>query len=425
MKKILCFLLALTLALGVTAATASTPIETSPRDIKINPAGLNDDADTCYEKGYSPTTGRKLSEIAVPEGFLGFAATGQYTPFMVQITNADNGIGITNAGKLYRNAPINGIYADVVYEAPQKSTGGESRMSMIFSDTIPDYVGFVRSTRATHPRIRQEWNALFCTSGYSSADVPDEWRALGVKNPGSQDRTADDPGVVYVGDYSSKPWASAVLRIFSKKGARYSSANTEVFNLTKILMDVIPKDYQAYNHTFLFTDDKPAGGDSGNIIYVKFGDAHQTDSRLEYDEANNVYYRYVNTEKAGDLPYCTNILVNPEIKKVQGEGANAAGRGLVIDEMVPGDPIGFSNVIVQNVAFSWPGTLRPDPKLLGTGNADYFMGGKHLKGVWERSDYNNRTVFYGEDGNEIQLQRGRTLIILMNFNSSHTSVSYE
>ena len=158
MKKILCFLLALTLALGVTAATASTPIETSPRDIKINPAGLNDDADTCYEKGYSPTTGRKLSEIAVPEGFLGFAATGQYTPFMVQITNADNGIGITNAGKLYRNAPINGIYADVVYEAPQKSTGGESRMSMIFSDVVPDYVGFVRHhsglrrLRAQHPR---------------------------------------------------------------------------------------------------------------------------------------------------------------------------------------------------------------------------------------------------------------------------------
>jgi hypothetical protein len=426
MKKVLCFLLALTLVMSAATAMASTQIDgLNPRNITINTAGLNDDAETCYEKGYSPTTGRKLSEIVIPDGFLGFAATGDYTPFMVQITNADNGIGLTSAGKLYRNAPINGIYADIVYEAPQKSTGGETRMSMIFSDTIPDFVGFVRSTRATHPRIRQEWNALFCTSGYSDADVPDEWRALGVKNPGSSERSKEDPGVAYVGDYSSKPWATSVLRIFSKRGARYSSANTEVFNLTKILLEVAPKDYVAYNHTFLFSDELPEGGDSGNIVYVKFGDVHNTDSRLEYSEADKCYFRYVKTDKSGDLPYCNNVLVNPEVKKVQGEGANVAGQGLVIDEMVAGDPIGFSNVIVQSVAFNWLGTLRPDPKLVGTGNADYFMGGKHYQGVWERKDYDSRTVFYDENGNELQLQRGRTLIILMNYNSNHTSVSYE
>ena len=41
------------------------------------------------------------------------------------------------------------------------------------------------------------------------------------------------------------------------------------------------------------------------------------------------------------------------------------------------------------------------------------MGGKHYAGVWERKDYNDRTVFYGEDGNEIKLQPGKTLIIQM------------
>ena len=426
MKKILCFLLTLTLIMGAVSAFAATTIDgMTKRDITINPAGLNDDAATCVQNGYSPTTGRKLDEIEIPDGFLGLAVTGEYTPFMVQITNADNGIGITNSGKTYRNAPVNGIYADVVYEAMQKSNGGESRMSMIFSDTIPDYVGFVRSTRSTHPRIRQEWNSFFVTSGYSKADVPAEWTAMGVPSPSSSARTEQDPGIIYVGDYSSKPWAPYLYRIFTQKGVRYASANTEIFNLTGLLMDVAPKDHVPANHTWLFTDDLPATGDDANIIYVRFGQKNNTDSRLEYNPEANNYIRYVTTEKSGDLPYCTNVLVNPQVKKVQGEGKNARSMGLVIEDMVPGEPIGFNNVIIQGVNMNWRGSERPDPQLTGTGNADYFMGGKHIAGVWERTDYNSRTVFYDESGNEIKLQRGRTLIILMPYNSDHTSVSYE
>ena len=63
--------------------------------------------------------------------------------------------------------------------------------------------------------------------------------------------------------------------------------------------------------------------------------------------------------------------------------------------------------------------------LTGTGNADYFMCGKHYRGVWQRKDYNSRTVFYGEDGNEIEMQRGKTLIILMDYNSKARLVQYE
>ena len=67
------------------------------------------------------------------------AVTGQYQPIMVQVSNANNGVGVTKDGrKYYITAPINGTYADVVYEAPQKRSGSETRMSMIFSDTIPD-----------------------------------------------------------------------------------------------------------------------------------------------------------------------------------------------------------------------------------------------------------------------------------------------
>ena len=90
-----------------------------------------------------------------------------------------------------------------------------------------------------------------------------------------------------------------------------------------------------------------------------------------------------------------------------------------------GDDITFSNIIVQGINMKWKGSEQPDPDLTGTGIADYFMCGKHYQGVWQRKDINDRTVFYGEDGNEIELQRGKTLIILMDYNNKGRSVSYE
>ena len=57
--------------------------------------------------------------------------------------------------------------------------------------------------------------------------------------------------------------------------------------------------------------------------------------------------------------------------------------------------------------------------LTGTGNADYFMGGKHIAGVWKRDTVEDRTVFYDENGEEIELQPGRTIIIMMDYNTTY------
>ena len=419
MKKLMILVLALMMVLSAAGGLAEpkTIDGLTPRDIQINPAGLNPSAEEMIAQGISPTTGRRLDTIEYPEGFAGTAVTGKYSPFMVQISNANNGVG--SKDNLYATAPVNGSYADVVYEACQRKGGAETRMSMIFSDTIPDYVGFVRSTRATHPRIRQEWNAFFCTSGYTKADVPDEWDALGVKNPASSKRTAKDPGVVYVGDAGeNKPWKKYVRRL---KGIK--DANNELFELKALLENVTPKDHVPANHTWKFTDELPTGGDSGEIVYVTHGSKYDTDSRLEYDAFDNVYIRYVAVKNSPDMPYRESVLIGAENKNEKSGGRTS--RKVSVEDRVPGNTITFSNVIIQGIHMKWRGGARPDPVLTGTGNADYFMGGRHFAGVWERTDYNSRTVFYGEDGNEIELQRGRTLIILMGYNNASSSVSYE
>lgn len=420
MKKLTTVLIALVLVMSTAAASADGPKAIdgiSPREIEIHKAGLNPSADEMIAQGISPTTGRKLNRISCPEGFSGTAVTNKYQPVMVQISNDRNGIGYTEDGKLYAVAPVNGSYADVVYEACQVMGGSETRMSMIFSDTVPDYVGFLRSTRLTHVRIRQEWDCIFCSSGYARADVPQEWSKMGVSTP----FTAKDVSqlLVYLGDVGiNKPWKQYVRRL---KGIR--DANNELFELAKIMDEIIPQDHVPANHTWKFTDELPDAGDRADIIYVTFGDQYRTNSRLEYDEDDNVYIRYVAMKKDRDMEYRESVLINP--KDVDERKNGALSYRTEAEDRIPGNTITFSNVIIQGITMNWRGSIRPDPVLVGSGNADYFIGGRHIAGVWERDDYNSRTVFYGPDGEEIELQRGRTLIILMGYNNKASKVEYE
>ena len=134
--------------------------------------------------------------------------------------------------------------------------------------------------------------------------------------------------------------------------------------------------------------------------------------------------RYVAVQNYVDMPYRETALIGAEnVEEKNSDGQMV--RRVAYEQRIPGNTITFSNVIVQGIKMKWKGGARPDPVLTGTGNADYFMGGKHIAGVWERKDYDSRTVFYGEDGNEIELQRGRTLIILMGYNNKKSKVSYE
>ena len=415
MKKLLSMILAFILIFSMSAALAEPTVidGLASRNIKINEAGLNPSADEMIGQMISPTTGRKLDEIEAPEGFVGTAVTGDYQPILVQISNAGGSVNVDSKGRP-TTAPVNANYADVVYEACQANSangGSLTRFSMLFSDTVPDYVGFVRSTRATHPRIRQEWDCAFVTSGYSSADVPKEWQRFGVMSP--QKATPDNPGLVYVQNFP-KVWAKYMFHC-----TNIFDANDHVYQLANIVQNVIPKDHVPANHTFKFTDEVPAGGDSGEIVYVSFGGGTKTDSRLEYDEETNTYLRYVQLEDGSSVPFREQRLVNTHYRK--------KGDTTMVDADVKefGEQLGFTNVIVQQITMKWKGSERPDPVLTGSGNADYFIGGKHYEGVWKRKDFNNRTVFYGKDGNEIELMRGKTLIVLMDYKSKGRSVKYE
>lgn len=388
MKKFLCFLLA-ALLLTSTVAMAETVINpTEKRGIKLQKVGLNE-----VEEGISPTTGLPLSFYYVPEYFSGMALTGEYLPFMVQIGNDNGGIG--------EAAPWGVEYADIVYEMPLHKNG-TTRLTFLFNDLLPDDVGPVRSLRVAHAWLREEWNAPYAHWGmqtYNRTNVENEIRALGHKRYNDMffDGTAGE----------AKPWKAFMMHHEYIKNNVYSSyANPAA------LTSLIPEGTTYPNHAFKFTDETPEG-DTAMRVTVSWhsgqGD-QKAGSLLVYDIDSNAYLRYIRGTGKND----------PEPWVDRKTGAMPA----------------FANVVIQFAETSYNSNDAPVTKVINKsgnnftsaeGNADFFMCGVHIAGYWKRDDVTSRTVFYGPDGNEIEFQRGKTLIMIMPSNQEVTEskVSYE
>ncbi len=394
MKRILSALLCLML-LG-SASLAETVLNGGEqRNIQFYKADYNDMID-----GISPTTGRVLSQVAAetPDGFGGLAKIGRYMPLLVQISNPEGGIGYDEKGKATGNrAPWGVQYSDIIYEAPLYRAG-DTRLTFVFSDQIPDEVGPVRSARLFHAWLREEWDAGFLFYGqqeYTATNVPAVFKETGAdKKAGgmllfSGTVGTNHPWKQYYEDYPRK----------KLKAPNHVTANAAA------MWSLIPWDFEPANHTWLFTDELPDGGDEAEDIYVtwaKGGEPALGNNFLEWDEDDECYYRYMLDAKGQE-----HIYTNLQAKDIEAE------------------PVPFNNIIVQFTEMDWPMSDAPMPTVLGTGNADYFMGGRHYQGVWNRDTMNDRTVFYDEFGEEIRLQRGRTLIIVMDYQTDNRSISYE
>ena len=332
-----------------------------------------ENADNLVEDGVSPTTGRSLSGLQPPDGASGLAVDGRYQPMMVQIDNTDNGAG-------YR-APWGGIWADIVYESALRREG-HTRITMLFSDVIPYNVGPVRSARIGHIWLREEWGAGFVYYGqqeYYRTNVKDEITRLG----------ADAAGVVFSG--TTRTWGDYFYSRPKLKSPHDKGADVAG------LQALIPSDHTAPNHAFRFTDE-PAEGDTATSVTVNWGRKDYV-SQYTWSAALGTYTRMVGSGNSKE----------------------------VYHDLDSGEAITFANVIIQWTDMDWPQITAPVMRITGDaafftdwadgsftaqGNADYFMNGVHVAGCWRRDGMTDRTVFYGPDGEEIELQRGRTMIIL-------------
>lgn len=345
-KRLLCLLLALLLP---ASALAQTTLQNEP-DRKIAVKGYLEDGTYPVHPlipGESPTTGLSWD--------------GYYMPMLVQIDNYNGGVK--------DNPPWGARHADIVYESPLHRNGA-TRISLLFSDYIPDTAGPVRSARVGHVWLWYEWRGGFLFYGGQEAQGSNIYSEMSKLGYNYRKGPPLFSGIVS----ASQPWKKYYTRVKGLRAPHNVDANVAA------MQALIPADHQPNLRPFLFTDELPTAGEPAGRITINWTHPSYV-STLEYDDVVNLYYRSVCGE--------------PYVDKETGE------------------EIAFANVIIQRTDLRFNGgSDKPITDNVDRGNCEIFMGGRYIPGYWVRSSMKDRTVYFDHEGNELKLLRGVTYIAM-------------
>ena len=91
--------------------------------------------------------------------------------------------------------------------------------------------------------------------------------------------------------------------------------------------------------------------------------------------------------------------------------------GIPFKDAETGEAVTVQNVIVQYAEQNeLPGegtatqATRIEIDMVGSGKAEFFVGGKHMTGTWEKDSRKEGTVYKLDDGSELVLKPGNTWI---------------
>ena len=245
--------------------------------------------------------------------------------------------------------------ADIVYEAPVE---GVTRFLCIYNDLLPESVGPVRSTRLYFVRLQQEWDSAFVHAGGPQS---------GLSNVYTDASSHIDTRV----DITKGPYARYYWRIDTRAAPHNAYVNpVQIQQLMKS---------ESKGRSFAFAEQTTYGGQTVSTVVLPFYAGEVT---YRYDIASDKLQRY-----SGSKPF-----IDADTKEA----------------------VSVQNLIVQyNHFYHGNETLgRWLCDLLGQGRAEFFIGGKHINGTWERSAYDSPTIYRDDKGAEIVLRPGNTWIAL-------------
>lgn len=284
---------------------------------------------------------------------------GEYKPIAVVIEN-------------HRAArPLSGISsADWVYEIYVE--GKITRFLAIFNDKLPAKVGPIRSARVNFLDIQQEWNAAFVHFGASVGGTiktcakpripPLEFPFRADGHTGKNDDTF---------------WRS------DDRSAPHNTYNdlTKLIEMFEVDITPIPRNY---------CETVMDGGTDCNELVVAYNDS-TTYVEYAYDAQNGVYLRNVNSKPFTDKETEQQVTV--------------------------------TNIIMQRVDHSNPHVGRYTFEIMdmvGEGQAEFVMGGKHYTGTWKSDNIQDKTYFYLYNGEEITLLPGNTWVQVIYYDTEVT-----
>ena len=255
--------------------------------------------------------------------------------------------------------------AGVVYECPAE--GGITRYLAVFDDYDDMMrIGNVRSCRPYYAYIAAEYDSIYLHYG-QSVQGGEVLRSGVVDDLNGLDGSIEK--IVY-------------FRSTDKKAPHNAYTSTDGIN----------KGIEAKGYTKAYDEENPQGhflfADEENTLE----DGEDATKVSLYYPTNNPYYVYDEDEKV----YTRYQFGASETDAVDGNDVTAA------------------NLILQNVSSSiYPGTEYLDITLTGSGEGKFITRGKAVDITWSKNSSSDITHYYYEDGDEIELNAGKTWVHLI------------
>lgn len=367
MKKILAFLLALTMLLcacGSEETEASTEESTEASQEVTGESSEEVSTEMTEEQTEEQT---EATPVVYRNPLNGEILDAPYTGrvFAYSISNTSDAL-----------PHVGVVYADILMEMFVNDS--VVRCLALYSDLSQiDAIGSTRSTRLMFNDIAQHYDAILCHAS-GSAQVLADLSQRGIDNFNVEHSNALKYGASYRDTYYQR---GNVHSLFGIGEGILAYCEAQGFRLTQ------PEDK---DYGLLFTEDgTPEGDDATNIVItLTFSSSHKK-TTMTYDEelGQYVYYQYKQ----------------------------------MMTDQITGQTEAYENVIIMYADISLDGRYQVTDFTQG-GAGYYACGGKIIPITWTCADEDSPFCYYTMDGEQLVMGEGRTYIAITDIGSN---VSWE
>ncbi len=367
-KRLIASVLCISMVMSVTAcsSTGNAPEETNT-GVSAEPI---DETTQDQQQEQEPEEVIDAESYVLPEGMYFSELTGEpiseelkdQRPIAVMVDNESKALPHFGTSE-----------ADVVYELMNSTKNDRiTRLMCIVKDwgTI-DQMGSIRSTRPTNIMLAAEWNAVLCHDG----------------------------GPLYNDQYFSQPWSAHFSGTFSRIN------NGKPTEFTEYIVDGdLESNFSSYEGKAGYeTTYNEYANVGSHFNFVDYGDEIFLDQK---------YSRSYTASKI-TLPFTHNgsqLVLNPDTGEYEYYEYGARHEDAEDDA-----PLSFKNVILQSCSFS---QLDENGYLIynciGSGQYGWYITNGVAKDItWVKTSETDVTRFYDENGEELQINTGKTYIALV------------
>ena len=348
--------------------TADTIVDESSSEAEVTPETTDVPESSVEPTAETTPTPEPTPTEPIPDGMAKSFLTGEYVdeevgekrPIEFMIDNSKDAI------------PQSGIsQADIIYESPVET--GITRLCAVFEDTTGiDRIGPLRSCRDYFISLTAGLDGIYTHYGQAA------YALTYLESP-------------YVDNLSGL--LSSTSNCFYRDYTFHQDFHTAYIGDSGIQQAIEIRDYdkthdEDYDGQFKFAwvGDKVTNEDGEDAKYLATGYVYNT-PYFVYNEEDGLYYRY-----QFDQPH------------VDAEN---------------GEQLAFTNIILEYQNYDIYERLTNDHPIYlhfdttAGGKGKYITNGKAVDITWERPDFYSEVTYYDADGNELEINTGKTMVCVI------------